>query len=728
MAVWDEGMAPDVGGTSDIDGTFVLEGMAPDVGGTSDIDGTYAEATPFSVLPVSVVIPHFVYSEPTVFSVLPLEQVIVHFVYNIEKSQFSVITTAEPVIHWLYSEVSPLAVLPAAVVVPHWKCSKKTDFLVSPFSSIIVFHSGKPYLVRAALQIDGTDYSEVLFGAVNVSKSDGSATTFDFNLYSPLIPGDFVGKEVTISYQVAGGDGIVSGVETIVIGVIREAIIDPDSPTLIEISGYDYGGYHNELGQLYSGGITRILSGTIGITAAGALATGKAPIFNVAYVETAIQGVEDGQDYYVDALTGIIYIPVSSKLLGMSSSLSFQYVDPFASFNELAQTIATLKGWTIENDGFTVSDFTEPKKQPIITMSSESIVDMMKKLYEVGGGKLDTSLAPTMRCYSDRISYEGAVIKTYTEADMIFGSLKMGCSLFDVLTDQTVRSVQNTFSNVVVGSSKEVENKSGQVLEEWLGIFTFFNNSDEVVQYNNMLQAMSALSLKDIQTIAIPLSNINEFSFVASGTSQIYNSHWASYNYVFGSFVYPTLDQYTDTSVIGAWRAERNDITQTMDFVLSRSPILLRRDLVHAPSYPDAWVGCFAVFYPQVDWQISISSTSLNYGEGVATSQVEVAGTQAVQKIDVKLEGDVYEQPFIETQVQGEDLCKAILHERKFVYNASGSVPLHKAGNIKIGDKVEISSRGKSVIGNLKNINYNIDVVSGSGIVTVDVKGFGTGI
>ena len=174
MAVWDEGMAPDVGGTSDIDGTFVLEGMAPDVGGTSDIDGTYAEATPFSVLPVSVVIPHFVYSEPTVFSVLPLEQVIVHFVYNIEKSQFSVITTAEPVIHWLYSEVSPLAVLPAAVVVPHWKCSKKTDFLVSPFSSIIVFHSGKPYLVRAALQIDGTDYSEVLFGAVNVSKSDGA--------------------------------------------------------------------------------------------------------------------------------------------------------------------------------------------------------------------------------------------------------------------------------------------------------------------------------------------------------------------------------------------------------------------------------------------------------------------------------------------------------------------------------------------------------------------------
>ena len=733
MAVWDDGIAPDVGGTSDVDGTFVLEGMAPDVGGASALSEPYAEATPFSVLPISVVVAHFVYSEPTTFSVLPLEQVVVHFVYNVEKSPFSVITTAEPVPHWLYAEISPFAVLPAAVVVPHWKYSKKTNFSVSPSNSIVVFYSGKPYLVRASLLIDGTDYSDVLFGAVNVSKSDGSATTFGFNIYSPLIPSDFVDKEVAISYQAADGDGIVSGVETIVVGVIREAVIDLDSPTLIEISGYDYSGYHNELGQLYSGEITRILSGTIGITAAGALATGKAPIFNVAYVETAILDVQDGQDYYVDALTGVIYIPVSSKLLNAPSSLNFQYVDPFASFDELAQTIATLKGWTIENDGFTVSDFTEPKKQPIITMSSESVIDMMKKLYEVGGGKLDTSLAPIMRCYSDKINYEGATVKTYTEADIVYGSLKMGCSLFDALTDQTVRSVQNTFSNVIIGDFVEIKNENGSVdnsnWEQGLGLGLWYTGAvwSESAAWNNAVAISNEMGRRDFITVSIPLSDVGEYSFSAGGSPASYHAIYTRYEYDGGTFV-KWYQQVTDkNSVVGEWRVEVDKENNLINFILSSTPVIDRVTLDHV-QYQNGYIGVFAIYYRRIDWQISISTKNISYGEGVATSQVEVAGTQAVQKIDVKLEGDVYEQPFIETQTQGEDLCKAILHERKFVYNASANIPLHKVGNIKLGNKTEISSRGKSVVGNLKNINYNIDVGNGRGIVTVDVKGFGAGI
>lgn len=753
MAAWDDGMAPDVGNASvntalfTLQGTapgignasvstalFALQGMAPDVGIESVVAvGYYAsDPTIITITPDAVVVPHFAYSEPSIITVLPLEQVVVHFAYNVEVTTITINTPAEPVIKWKYVGTNTISVLPISTVIPKWKYSTPTIIeILTP--SIIIFHCGKPYLVKASLQIDGVDYSGDLFGAVNVNMSDGSTTTFSFNLYSTQIPSDFVGKEATISYQAADDTGIVSNTETIVIGVIREASVNIDKPTLIEISGYDYAGYHNELGQLYSGEITRILTGTIGITSAGALATGKSPIFNVAYIEAAIVGVQDGTDYYVDALSGIIYIPVSSKLLTAPASLQFQYVDPYESFNAMAQSIADIKGWTIEHDGFTVSDYTEPKKQPIIALSNESVVDILKKLYEIGGGKLDSSLFPTLRIYNEKIKYEGAEQRQFTEADIIFDSLQMRCSLFDVLTDQTVKSVQNTYSNVVVGDFAEIKNESGSVdNSDWyqgVGLGLWFTGGiySKGNAYTNAVAIANTMGRRDFITVSIPIGEIGEYSFTPGGSQVSYHAIYTRYEYDGGTFV-KWYQQVSDkNSVTGTWRVETDLENKVINFILSSTPVIDEVELDYV-QYPDNYIGVFAIYYRRIDWQISISTKSVDYGEGVATTQVQVSGTQAVQKIDIKLEGDVYEQPFIETQTQGEDLCKAILHEKKFIYSASASLPLHKAGALKLGNKTEILSRGKSVIGNLKNIAYNIDTESGAGIVGIEIKGLGSGI
>lgn len=725
-----QGMAPDVGNASANTALFALQGMAPNVGNESVVAvGYYAsDPTIITITPDAIVVAHFAYSEPTIISVLPLEQVVVHFAYNVEVTTITINTPAEPVIKWKYVGTNTISILPASTVIPKWKYLEPT--VIEIFTpSIIIFHCGKPYLVRASLQIDGVDYSGDLFGAVNVSMSDGSATTFSFNLYSTLIPSDFVGKKATISYQAADGTGIVSNTETIVIGVIREAAVNVDKPTLIEISGYDYAGYHNELGQLYSGEITGILTGTIGITSAGALATGKSPIFNVAYIETAIVGVEDGTDYYVDALSGVIYIPVSSKLLTAPASLQFQYVDPYESFNAMSQSIADIKGWTIEHDGFTVSDYTEPKKQPIIAMSNESVVDILKKLYEIGGGKLDSSLAPILRIYNEKIKYEGAEQRTFTESDIVFDSLQMRCSLFDVLTDQTVKSVQNTYSNVVVGDFEVTETGAESISFEQQGFAVYGAGSG--IEYGEAKKQMESvfagLSAKVVKEIKLKLDNTGEYLLEKSGGGVPYRRYtWDYTNY---TTLVHYFEEFFMNSTIGRWVEELDTNTNELKISIYADPIIVNWEPPLANDYSTlSPFGAWLAHYPQVDYSFTLSTKSIDYGEGVATTQIQVSGTQAVQKIDIKLEGDVYEQPFIETQTQGEDLCKAILHERKFVYSASASLPLHKAGALKLGNKTEILSRGKSVIGNLKNISYNIDTGSGAGIVGIEVKGLGSGI
>lgn len=312
--------------------------------------------------------------------------------------------------------------------------------------SVVKTAGYKPYQLKASCKIAGVDYSNSLHGTVSVNKSTSAATTFQFLINAKgVIPSDFIDQEVVIGFQAADETGSIVDVQNLVIGNIREAVIDVDTG-ILQLSGYDYGGVHNDLGEFYSGNVTTILTGTVGITSAGVINTGFSPIWNVTY--SGPEDVKDGRDYYVDSLNGKIYIPLMSNLLNSSSSLSFQYAEYFDDFNKLAQAIADVKGWLISLDGVAVSDYTDKKYQPIITLSNESIIDILRKLFEVAGGRLDTSLYPTLRVYSEVVNDAGAAKHTFTESDIFEDTLQIRCMLDNLINEQTVKSVQNTYSNV----------------------------------------------------------------------------------------------------------------------------------------------------------------------------------------------------------------------------------------------------------------------------------------
>ena len=582
--------------------------------------------------------------------------------------------------------------------------------LTSP--SVVKTAGYKPYQLKASCKIAGVDYSNSLHGTVSVNKSTSAATTFQFQINAQgVIPSDFIDQEVVIGFQAADDTGSIVDVQNLVIGRVREVDMDVDTG-ILQLNGYDYGGVHNDVGEFYSGNVTTILTGTVGITSAGVIDTGFSPIWNVTY--SGPEDVEDGRDYYVDSLNGKIYIPLISNLLNSSSSLSFQYAEYFDDFNKLAQAIADVKGWNISLDGVVVSDYTDKKYQPIITFSNESIIDILRKLFEIAGGRLDTALYPTLRVYSEVVNDAGATKHTFTESDIFEDTLQIRCMLDNLVTEQTVKSVQNTYSNVNVGSFTEAGSDSGTELQHWLW-WSRFDSTTQAAIYEQAVAMANTSEPEIVREITIDNSNVNGVNFTASGGGVEYLA------VLVGVYAgYPTVYKYK-TSVAGNW-------SYTTDYLNDQIIFQCKRSIEIIEVQQGGGYGVYVVAYPQVDWDITINTQEIDYGEGAATAQVEVTGVQTIQKITATLVGDVYEHSFLETSAQATDLCKAILLEHGVIFEASCVLPLHKAANLSLGDKTTINSKSRKVEGVLKEISYSLDIDNGSGEASILVKGTGTGV
>lgn len=218
-----------------------------------------------------------------------------------------------------------------------------------------------------------------------------------------------------------------------------------------------------------------------------------------------------------------------------------------------------------------------------------------------------------------------------------------------------------------------------------------------------------------VKEITIDNSNVNDVNYTASGGGVEYLA------VVVGSANgYPTVYKYK-TSVAGNWSYKTDYLNDQIIFQCKRSIEVI--EVLQGGGY-----GAYVVAYPQVDWDITINTQDIDYGEGTATAQVEVTGVQAIQKVTATLVGDVYEHSFIETSAQATDLCKAILLEHGVIFEASCTVPLHKAANLNLGNKTTINSKSRKVEGILKDISYSLDIDNGSGEVSILVKGTGTGV
>ncbi len=554
--------------------------------------------------------------------------------------------------------------------------------VLAPDTGVVVFTTDIPYLVQASVSINGVDYSSNLFGQVSVTRRDNGAATFSIIINSASKAASFLNQVVTISFQAANSAGVVADFVPIFTGLVKRVTFN-ESDKAYTLTGYDYGGVHQIPGERISSNITTVLNGGVWINSSGTTSTGHAPIWGVTY--SGPGDIVDGRDYFVDTLNGKILVPISSNFLNASGELTYKYASPFSTLKAMLEDVAGLKGWSFNEDGVSIADYSTPAKQPVLSVSDESVIDIIQKFLELSGAKCETNLFPLMRIYSEAVNLTGADNHMIDESIYYEDSLNFMVSFEELLNQQTVRSVGNTFANIAISGSETIASESGSITTELLY---------DISGYVNV--TVPALVNKVIAEVRVTKANINSIGHTAGGT----------FIHLFGSATNIQDADWIQTE-------EGNEIV----FRLTVSPdwdVFTLRNLIS---------------YPGASWTLAITGTKIEYGEGTIEQTVEVTSTRAVTGVTDTLKGDVYENPYIETATHAGNCANAILTEFGNVYEMSCEVPLHEAASYQIGDKINVE-RSSSVIfkGIIKSLDYQINTENGRSPVGITAKGVGFNI
>ncbi|GJQ59793.1 MAG: hypothetical protein D8M57_13265 [Candidatus Scalindua sp. AMX11] len=554
--------------------------------------------------------------------------------------------------------------------------------VLAPDTGVVVFTTDIPYLVQASVFINGVDFTSSIHGEVSVQRRDNGAATFSIIIKSASKAASFLNQVVTIAFQAANSTGVVVDFVPLFTGIVKRVVFN-ESDRAYTLSGYDYGGVHQIPGERISSDITTVLDGTQWVDASGTISTGHAPIWGVTY--TGSDEIVDGVDYFVDSLNGEILVPISSEFLNTPGVLSYKYSSPFSTLKAMLENIAALKGWNLTEDGVTLADYSTPAKQPVLSVSDESVIDIINKFLELSGAKMECNLFPSMRIYSEVVNLTGADNHMIDESIYYDDSLAFSVSFESLLNEQTVRSVGKTFANIEIGGSETLASESGSLTTEMLY---------DVAGWGEVV--VPALQPKVIAEVRITKANINSISHTAGGT----------FIHLFGSATSIQDSDWVQTE-------EGNEIV----FKLTVQPKV------------DNFTLRTIVSYSGADWTLTLTGTKIEYGKGTIEQTVEVTSTRAVTGVSDTLKGDVYENPYIETAAHAGNCANAILTEFGNVYDMSCEVPLHEAAAYQIGDKINVE-RSSSVIfkGIIKTLNYSINTKNGRSPVGLTAKGVGFNI
>lgn len=551
--------------------------------------------------------------------------------------------------------------------------------LESTETGIVVFTTDIPYYVQASVFIDGEDYTANVFGTVQVTRQDNAAATFTVTINSAAKAASFINKVVSIAFQAADENGVIADYVRIFKGVVKRVVFN-ESDKAYTLSGFDYGGVHQIPGEFISSNITEVLDGSVWVGSSGTISTGKAPIWGVTYSGTA--DIVDGRDYFVDTLNGEILVPISSNFLSNPGGLTFKYANPFSTLKAMLENIVGLKGWTIDDSAIALADYSIPAKQPVLSVSDESVIDILRKFLELSGAKCETNLYPSIRIYSEVANLTGGDNHTIDESIYYEDSLSFAISFEGLLTEQTVRSVGKTFANIEIGAGETLASESGLATTE-----VIFDLSG----YTSV--TLPSIQPKVLAEVRITKANINSISHSAGGT----------FIHLFGSATNIQDSNWTQTE-------EDNQIVFRLRAYPETNYFTLRT----------------IVSYPGASWTLTLTGTKIEYGEGTIEQTVEVTSTRTVTGLSETLAGDVYENPYIETADHAANCANAILCEHGNVYEMACEVPLHEAAAFQIGDKINVE-RSSSVIfkGVIKSLDYSINTESANSPVAITAKGVG---
>ena len=557
-----------------------------------------------------------------------------------------------------------------------------------------VFNSGVPGFVSANVIIDGVNESNMMTGTIVVTREDNTAARFRCNLeldqtLVPLRkPSELINKIVNISFSAAGMDGIVADYIPIFTGICKRVIFSDDQQSMT-MSGYDYGGVHQTKGEFVSDNVTDVLSGSIYISSAGTHSLGRSPIWGIIW--TGNNAVTDGQDYFINTLNGEIIVPISSRILQFPGAFTYNYQDPFDSMKEIIQSVATLKGWTLQEDNVTIEDYSSAEEHPVLSLSDESVIDVCRKFLELSGAKVESNLFPNLRVYSEVQNVINTVnTHTVDESEIFENTLDFTIDFDNILNEQTTRSVQKINANVVIGSEVSIGEFSAN--KPSVNPFTVQTGTGFVWDLNLGLEAVLAEH-------RIQKAGLNSISFSSSGRFHLFH----------------TFEQFEETIGGASWTS----FIDGDDFVIQ---------LKHKVEVIGGG-GVLLYAYPAVEYELTVLGSRINYGDGAIEDIKIVTAQRPIGGILQTLKGDVYENAYIETDQHCANICDAILLEHGNPYTVSFRIPLFVGKDMNIGDRIDIERDSNTRFsGIIKKLIYSINLANGENSILVDAKGVGFGI
>ena len=556
------------------------------------------------------------------------------------------------------------------------------------------FNSGVPGFVAANVIIDNINESNYIHGMVSVTREDNAAARFNLQLDQdqsiPLLkkPIEFINKTISISFAAADMDGIVLDYIPIFVGIIKGVQFNEDQK-LLRLSGYDYNGIHQTRGEYISDNITSVLTGSIGAGSAGTLITGHNPIWGVVWVGSS--AVKDGEDYFIDTQNGQIVIPVSSRILQFPGHFNYNYADHFDSMRDIIQAIASQKNWVIEEDEVVIADYTATAAHPVLSLSDESVIDTCGKFLELSGAKLEGNLYPKLRVYSEVENWINPINTLIVDEDVIFANtLTYNIDFEDLLNEQTTRSVQRVNANIAIGASEPI----AEFTADAPSTNPFTVQGDVVYAWGLDLSTPAVLA-----THRISKQGLNSISLSSSGRFHLFH----------------TFEQFEETIDSNSW----NMFVDGDDYVLQLSHTVV----------VIGGGGVLLYAYPAFEYTLTVNGSKISYGGGSPEDVRVVTSQRPITGITETLKGDVYENPYIETDTHCVNINNAVLLEYGNPYTAQFEIPVFVGRNAQIGNRVDIQRSNSTIFsGIIKTLNYQMDLADGNNKIVVGAKGIGKGM
>jgi len=258
-----------------------------------------------------------------------------------------------------------------------------------------------------------------------------------------------------------------------------------------------------------------------------------------------------------------------------------------------------------------------------------------------------------------------------------------------ILNEQTTRSVQRVNANIAISAGESIAEFSGS--QGSINPLSIQGGTVGGIDYTTPAVLVEH---------RISKQGLNSISLSSSGT--------------FTLFVLP-FETFTEAITGSSWEY----FTDGDDFVIQ---------LKHKVESVGGG-GVSLIAFPAIEYSLTVNGAKIQYGGGSPEDVRVVTSQRPISGITETLKGDVYENPYIETDQHCTNINNAVLLEHGNPYTAQFEIPVFTGKTAQIGSRVDIQRNSSTIFsGIIKRLNYSMDLKNGINKITVGARGIGKGI